>query len=177
MSSPVRFRASWFETRGVATLLTMRVYLRRLVFDLILRSALSRASRRMGHATTRTHTSAFPRHENVRVMHRPRALEKKRAQGMPGAGRTREPCVQRKCTLRTQATTGEPGHPALPAQWCYGLYVLSSVHRACWPPSRCPRLAALDPSVGGPGRHDFAVRLDPARRASQSVHRIPCQRS
>jgi hypothetical protein len=33
--------ASWFETRGVAALLTMRVQ------DLILRSALLRASRRM----------------------------------------------------------------------------------------------------------------------------------
>jgi hypothetical protein len=33
--------ASWFETRGAAALLTMRVT------DLILRSALSRASRRM----------------------------------------------------------------------------------------------------------------------------------
>jgi hypothetical protein len=33
--------ASWFETRGVAALLTMRVH------DLILRSALLRASRRM----------------------------------------------------------------------------------------------------------------------------------
>jgi len=41
-----------------------------------------------------------------------------RAQGTPGAGRTREPCVQRKCTfLRTQATTGQPKQPAFPAQW------------------------------------------------------------
>ena len=31
----------------------------------------------------------------------------------------------------------------------------------------------LDPSVGRSGPHDFAVRLDPARRATSSVHRIP----
>ena len=40
-----------------------------------------------------------------------------RAQGMPDAGRTREPCVQGQCTLRTQATTGQPNQPAFPAQW------------------------------------------------------------
>jgi hypothetical protein len=32
-------------------------------------------------------------------------------------------------------TTGPAEHPAFPARWAYGLYVISSVHRACWPPS------------------------------------------
>ena len=31
------------------------------------------------------------------------------------------------CTLRTQETTGQPKQPAFPAQWPYGLYVVSSV--------------------------------------------------
>src|SRR5690242_20076486 len=45
------------------------------------------------------------------------ALEERRAQGTPDAGCTREPCVQRKCTLRTQASTGQPRQPAFPARW------------------------------------------------------------
>src|SRR5262249_24283586 len=40
------------------------------------------------------------------------SLSIKRAQGTPDAGRTREPCVHRECTLRRQATTGQPGQPA-----------------------------------------------------------------
>jgi len=75
---------------------------------------------------------------------------------MPDAGRTREPCVQRNCTLRTQATTGQPNQPAFPARWftpytwsprCTGLFS----HRRL-----AKRLARLDPSVGGSGQHDFA---------------------
>jgi len=64
------------------------------------------------------------------------------------------------CTLRTQATTGQPEQPALPAQWFYGLYVVSSVRRAFWPPSPEDHHFRLDPSVGGSGPHDFAVRDD-----------------
>src|SRR5690348_17963662 len=94
---------------------------------------------------------------------------------MPDAGRTREPCVQKKvCTLRTQATTGQPRQPAFPAQWFYGLYVISSVRRAFWPPSlsrNVPR--ELDPSVGGSGPHDFAVRVGRTRLLRRHVHRIP----
>ncbi len=67
--------------------------------------------------------------------------------------------------LRTQATTGQPGQPAFPAQWCYGLYVFSSVRRAFWPPSPRARHARLDLSVGRSGPHEFAVRAGLARRA------------
>ena len=58
------------------------------------------------------------------------ALEGQRAQGMPGAGRTREPCVQRKVHLRTQATTGQPEQPAFPAQWFTTYSALSPGYRA-----------------------------------------------
>jgi hypothetical protein len=65
-----------------------------------------------------------------------------------------------KCTLRTQATTGQPQQPAFPAQWFYGLYVISSVRRALWPPSpACFVTRKLDSSVGESGPHDFAVRV------------------
>jgi hypothetical protein len=33
----------------------------------------------------------------------------------------------------------QPNHPAFPARWCYGLYVLSPVRRAFWPPSPARR--------------------------------------
>jgi len=87
--------------------------------------------------------------KRARVMHQRRPLQNRRAQGMPGAGRTREPCVQRKCTLRTQATTGQPQHPAFPAQWLYGLYAFSPVsglvsHRRL----RDHHLASLIPASG-----------------------------
>jgi hypothetical protein len=69
-------------------------------------------------------------------------------------------------------------HPAFPAQWFYGLYVLSPVtmlgcHRHQW-----NRFHQLSACIGAPGPHDFAVRTNAARRASESrsamcVHRIP----
>jgi len=34
------------------------------------------------------------------------------------------------CISRTQETTGQPEQPAFPAQWLYGLYVISSACRA-----------------------------------------------
>src|SRR5689334_2880006 len=85
---------------------------------------------------------------------------------------------RRECTLRTQATQVQPEQPAFPAQWFYGLYVISSVRRAFWPPSPCASPARLDPSVGGSGPHDFAVRKDafvgaPKRAEHPLVHRIP----
>src|SRR5262249_28194499 len=54
----------------------------------------------------------------------------------------------------------EPEQPAFPAQWCYGLYVLSPVTGLC-----CHRRLrdaehrrTLSASLGAPGPHDFAVR-------------------
>jgi hypothetical protein len=38
---------------------------------------------------------------------------------------------KRNALSRTQASTGQPDHPAFPAQWFYGLYALSSECRAC----------------------------------------------
>ncbi len=74
--------------------------------------------------------------------------EIRRAQGTPDAGRTREPCVQEKCTLRTQETTGQPKQPAFPAQWFTAYRALSPGHRAFWPPSSAGRLTDLIPASG-----------------------------
>src|SRR6266481_5844630 len=65
-----------------------------------------------------------------------------------------------------QVTTGSPSSPAFPAQWFTAYSVLSSVtglfcHRRLQVISR-----KLDPSVGGTGPHDFAVRVGIARLAT-----------
>src|SRR5712664_828315 len=59
-------------------------------------------------------------------------------------------------------------HPAFPAQWFYGLYVLSPVtmlgcHRRLRVVSR-----KLSACIGAPGPHDFTVRLSCARLAPLS---------
>jgi len=88
---------------------------------------------------------------------------------MPDAGRTREPCVQKKCTLRTQATTGQPKQPASPAQWFTAYRALSSVSRASLPPSPADVVTReLDPSIGRSGPRAFAVR-DAGARLAPSV--------
>jgi hypothetical protein len=71
-------------------------------------------------------------------------------------------------------TTGEPKHPAFPAQWFTAYRALSPVNRALLPPSsRRSSPARLDPSVGRSGPHAFAVRIRPAFVSrSERVHRI-----
>jgi hypothetical protein len=71
----------------------------------------------------------------------------------------------RKTKAHELVTKGTPKHPAFPARWCDGLYVLPGV----------PGLLATvvcgfvirkrDPSVGRSGPHDFAARLGRARIA------------
>src|SRR6185437_4024309 len=93
--------------------------------------------------------------------------------GLPKIGGRRECRMQaapvslackESCTLRTQATTGQPNQPAFPARrftaytWSPRSAGLVSLRRLA------KRLARLDPSIGGLGQHDFAVRLD--RRSS-----------
>ena len=75
---------------------------------------------------------AFSRHEMPEFFasHRPHRM--KRAQGMPGARCTHGPRAIKKHAAEPQV---QPKQPAFPAQWFYGLYVISSVNRACLPPS------------------------------------------
>jgi len=96
------------------------------------------------------------------------ALSQVRAQGKPGAHRTRGPRATKKHAAEPQV---QADHPAFPAQWFYGLYVISPGTGLF-----CPRhfrrncaLRKLSASVGAPGPHDFAVRFRRARLASPSA--------
>jgi hypothetical protein len=64
--------------------------------------------------------------------------------------------VQQKSTRQNHRFSRN--HPAFPAQWFYGLYVISPVTRLC-----CHRRLRIDrrklsANLGAPGPHDFAVR-------------------
>jgi hypothetical protein len=101
--------------------------------------------------------SAFPRHVLRPSDASVSSLFEERAQGMPGAGCTHGPPATKKS--RRQSPQVSQINPAFPAQWLYGLYAFSPVHRACWPPSPWNHHPGLDPSVGRSGPRDFAVRL------------------
>jgi hypothetical protein len=84
--------------------------------------------------------------------------------------------VQKKSTRQNHRY--EPDQPAFPAQWFYGLYVVSPVTGLSCHRRFAIIVAKLSASIGAPGPHDFAVRKDIARpredRASMlCVHRIP----
>ena len=95
-----------------------------------------------------------------------------------GAGRTRGAQCTRGLVcagVNKKLYAAEPqvqaDHPAFPAQWFYGLYVISPGTGLF-----CPRhfrrncaLRKLSASVGAPGPHDFAVRFRRARLASPSA--------
>jgi hypothetical protein len=71
---------------------------------------------------------------NVRAVETKRPRNLKRAQGRPGAHRTHGPRATKKHAAEPQVRADQP---AFPAQWCYGLYVISPVtglscHRRSW---------------------------------------------
>jgi hypothetical protein len=94
------------------------------------------------------------------------ALRMKRAQGVPDAGRTREPCVQRTCAHcarkkpQGSRTTGTPRAMVLTAASCSPRCTGLVSHRRL-----SVRHARLDPSVGRSGPHDLTVRAGAARLA------------
>src|SRR6516165_7682990 len=65
--------------------------------------------------------------------------------------------------------------PAFPAQWFYGLYVISPVTGlSCHRRRRdAKHHRQVDASVGAPGPYDFAVRDIVVRLLTRRVHRIP----
>jgi hypothetical protein len=141
-----------------------------------------RASRRMAAKRLPTHV-IVPAVRFARVMHRRCPPGISRAQGRPGAGRTRGLVCSEKST-RVRNRRFDRCDPAFPARWCYGVYALSPVCRLGSHRRRrtlgvsgrsgpTSPIRQLDPSVGGPGPHDFAVRPAVARLATQGVHRIP----
>ena len=104
-------------------------------------------------------------------------LFEKRAQGMPDAGRTREPCVQRKVHIAHASNPGTAGTTGIPCAM-----VLTAAPRS----PRCTGLVShrrprqssrgLDPSVGGTGPHGLAVReksFRPRASAREASSRPP----
>jgi hypothetical protein len=98
----------------------------------------------------------------VRVMHHPCPSRKQRAQGRPGARRTRGPVCKKLresahgCNHRQGGIT-----PAFPAQCFYGLLRALPGEPACLPPSEATmrkHRRQLSACMGAPGPHDFAVR-------------------
>src|SRR5712664_5004695 len=107
-------------------------------------------------------TSPRSRGTNASELFKRAALENKRAQGRPGARSHPWSACNKKHAAEPQV---QADHPAFPAQWFYGLYVISPVtmlgcHRRLRVVSR-----KLSACIGAPGPHDFAVRTNAARRA------------
>ena len=90
---------------------------------------------------------------------------------MPDAGRTRGPRATKSTGVGPQV---QPGHPAFPARWLYGLWralpgdraLIASVALRASP-------ARLDSSVGESGPHAFAVR-EKAFVGAQTRAEPPC---
>jgi hypothetical protein len=148
-------RASWFDT-ALTRLLTMRVGRCAAREDLILRSAIR--ARLEGCATQRMPTRLLvPAARCVRVFHQSTLFETE------GAGKTG--CRSHPWSACNKKHAAEPQvraeQPAFPAQWFYGLYVISPVTRLCC--HRHQRDAKhhrqLNASLGASGPHDFAVRV------------------
>jgi hypothetical protein len=84
-----------------------------------------------------------------------------RARGTPDAGCTRKPCVQKKMHTAHASNTGSAGTTGIPRAM-----VLRLIRDLLGAPgclatvASCLRHTRLDPSIGGSGPHDFAVRDD-----------------
>jgi hypothetical protein len=120
---------------------------------------------------------AFSRHDLPEVLHFvcPR---NQRAQGRPGARRTRG--LVRKTVHQTRARAYRFGGntPAFPAQWLYGLYdfVLVTGFLATIV-SFGFRFRRLDASTGASDPNDFTVRLSHARQSQPSRPPLPAPTS
>ena len=101
---------------------------------------------------------------------RPHRIE--RAQGRPGARMHPWSACRKKHAAEPQVQADQP---AFPAQWFYGLYVISPVTGlSCHRRRRdAKHHRQVDASVGAPGPYDFAVRDIVIRLLTRRVHRIP----
>jgi hypothetical protein len=91
------------------------------------------------------HALAFPRQVFARGVPSHCPSEPQRAQGKPGADCARSPVCE-QCYRKAHGLNHRYSRdiPAFPAQWCYGLYVLSPGKRPFLPPfcgSKLPQVA------------------------------------
>src|SRR5215472_7100347 len=121
--------------------------------------------------------SAVSRHGAPELFKQSALTRTKRAQGRPGARMHPWSACRKKHAAEPQVQADQP---AFPAQWFYGLYVISPVTGlSCHRHRRdAKHHRQLDASVGAPGPYDFAVRKDIARPREDHasilcVHRIP----
>jgi hypothetical protein len=155
---------------GASHLLTMRVGRCATCDDLILRSLRQQASRRMGR--TKNDDTSPP----SRDAFRPSFFNQVALCQTEGAGKTGCPSHPwSACNKKARGrTTGTSRQPAFPAQWFYGLYVISPVTRLCCH-RRLASSAKLSANLGAPGPHDFAVHKSRVRLsralASTASHR------
>src|SRR4029077_17732884 len=113
------------------------------------------------------HDKIFPRRDCVRVVQESFA-SKTRAQGMPGARRTRSLAWGKNKNHTSIVTTGPPDSPGIPCAMVLTVsFALSSVTGLVCHRRRRSCLRRLDASVGASGPHDFAVRT----RLRQSLRR------
>ena len=101
------------------------------------------------------------------------ALLKTRAQGRPGARRTRGLVCKLHKEIRKRAYRFGGGIPAFPAQWFTAYFELSPVIGLFCHRRLADTSAKLDASVEASGPHDFAVRVSAVRQGHFHVHRIP----
>jgi hypothetical protein len=99
---------------------------------------------------------------NARALPSSRAFSNQRAQGMPDALRTRSLACNWK-NARKQVTTGVPKQSGIPCAMGYGLWRALPGVPGLIATVASGSSASLDPSVGGSGPHDFAVRADATR--------------
>ena len=93
---------------------------------------------------------------------------------MPDAGRTREPCVQKEVHFAHASNDRAADTTGTPCAMGYGLYVISSVCRACEPPS--PRVFVTRGLIPASGDRDRTISPSASARlvvARNCVHRIP----
>jgi hypothetical protein len=123
------------------------------------------------------HASSFSRLVSPELFNQACPSRIQRAQEVPDAGRTREPCVQRKCTLRTQASTGQPKHRHSLRN---GLTAYTWSPRSTGPVSLrrlAHRSQDLIPASGNRDRTISPYASHTLRLARQRVHRIPAPTS
>jgi hypothetical protein len=123
------------------------------------------------------HVSAFSRQAFARGLQFRLLPPPSRAQGRPGARRTRGlmcKCASKKCA---HEHTGEAETLRPSLRNGFTTYTRSLVAMLCHHRRRdAKHHRQLDASLGASGPHDFAVRIGAARLATQRVHRSLPQR-